>query len=76
MLVGRNYGVAVIFITVLTIFLAESGVTLTNPDVLLRARFIDILIGSLVGAAGGWVLYNERVHAYATLHSRKRKVNI
>jgi len=75
LLIVRNYGIAVVFITVLTIFLAESGDTLTNnPTQLMTARFFDILIGSTIGAIGGWILYNEKVHAAATRQIRRTKV--
>ncbi len=74
-LVVRNYGVAVIFITVLTIFLAESGKSLTvDPTTLIIARFIDIFIGSLIGAVGGWMLYNERLQYKATRQMRRTKI--
>jgi hypothetical protein len=74
-LVVRNYGIAVIFITVLTIFLAESGRSLTvDPTTLIIARFIDIFIGSLIGAIGGWVLYNERLQRKATRQMRRTKI--
>lgn len=74
-LVVRNYGIAVIFITVLTIFLAESGTALTiDPTVLIRARFFDILTGCLVGALGGWLLYNEKLHYLATRQIRKTRI--
>ncbi len=76
-LVVRNYGVAAVFITVLTIFLAESGGTLTaSPTDLITARFFDILIGSAIGAIGGWILYNERLHYRATRHIRKTRILI
>ena len=71
----RNYGIAVIFISVLTIFLAESGTALTvDPTVLIRARFFDILTGCLVGALGGWLLYNEKLHFLATRQIRKTRI--
>jgi len=74
-LVVRNYAVAAIFITILTIFLAESNNVLTeNPNVLFGARFFDILIGSIIGAIGGWVLYNQQVHFVTTKQIRKSKV--
>jgi len=74
-LVVRNYAVAAIFITVLTIFLAESGSDLSvSPTGLIAARFIDILIGSIFGGIGGWVLYNEHVHWIATRQIRKTKI--
>jgi uncharacterized membrane protein YccC len=76
-LVVRNYTVAAIFITVLTIFLAESGSDLSvSPTGLIATRFIDILIGSVIGALGGWILYNERVHWIATRQIRKTKIAI
>ncbi|WP_073851269.1 FUSC family protein [Pontibacter flavimaris] len=76
-LVVRNYAIAVIFITILTIFLAESGTALTvNPSELITARFFDILTGSIVGAVGGWLLYNERVHYLATRQIRKTRLSI
>ena len=76
-LVVRNYAIAVIFITVLTIFLAESGTALSgHPGTLIEARFFDILTGSLVGAAGGWLLYNEKLQALATRQIRKTRVSL
>ncbi|WP_375445857.1 FUSC family protein [uncultured Fibrella sp.] len=76
-LVVRNYGIAVIFITVLTIFLAESGRSLTiDPTSLIIARFFDILIGSTIGALGGWMLYNERLQYKATRQIRRTKILI
>ncbi|MGV3585719.1 MAG: FUSC family protein [Adhaeribacter sp.] len=77
MLVVRNYGIAVIFITILTIFLAESGETLTaNPNTMIRARFLDILTGSIIGALGGWLLYNEKLHYIATRQLRQTHLAI
>lgn len=74
-LVVRNYGIAVIFITILTIFLAESGASLTaNPTELITARLLDIFLGSLIGAFGGWMLYNERLQDVATRQMRKTKI--
>jgi Fusaric acid resistance protein-like len=76
-LVVRNYGIAVIFITVLTILLAESGTALTvNPNTLIYARFFDILTGSMVGAVGGWLLYHEKLHYLATRQIRKTRIVI
>jgi hypothetical protein len=72
-LVVRNYGIAVVFITILTIFLAESGVVQANPNALFMARFFDILVGSLIGALGGWILYNEQIHYLATNQIRRAK---
>lgn len=71
----RNYAVAVVFLTVLTIFLAESDATLLHdPNGLLWARGEDILVGSLLGAVGGWALYHERLHTLAARQTRRRWV--
>ena len=48
--VVRNYAIAVIFITILTIFLAESSGQLSQQiNEAFLARLIDILIGSIIG---------------------------
>ncbi|MEJ8757233.1 FUSC family protein [Pontibacter sp. H259] len=74
-LIVRNYGITVVFLTMLTIFLAESGTDLTgNPNTLIAARFIDILIGSIVGALGGWILYNEKLQHHATRQIRRTRL--
>ncbi len=76
-LVVRNYGLAVIFITILTIFLAESGAALTeDPTALILARFTHILTGCIVGAVGGWLLYNEKLQYLATRQIRRTKIII
>ncbi|TPE43850.1 FUSC family protein [Pontibacter mangrovi] len=76
MLVVRNYAVAAVFITVLTIFLAETGTALSDPTPLIRARFYDILIGSTIGALGGWALYNEKLHYLTARQIRKTKIAV
>lgn len=61
-LVVRQYALAVIFITPLTIFLAEAAdPLLQNPDALITARVIDISIGAAIGAVGGWLLHHEKI---------------
>jgi Fusaric acid resistance protein-like len=73
--VVRNYAVAAIFITILTIFLAESNNVLTEDhQVIFGARFLDILIGSVIGAIGGWVLHNREIHSVTKKQIRKTKV--
>jgi hypothetical protein len=77
MLVVRHYALAVIFITPLTFFLGElgSGVTI-HYNQLVSARLIDIIIGSLIGVAGGWVLHNQQLHLKAERHLRKTRIAI
>ncbi|CAL1518557.1 FUSC family protein [Chitinophaga sp. MM2321] len=74
-LVVRNYGIAVVFISMLTIFLAEPNISLMgHPDHLIAIRFLDILIGSAMGAVGGWMLYHERIHFFTKKQLLKSKV--
>ena len=58
-LVVRHYGLAVVFITPLTLFLAESA----SPDVvdisaLMNSRFVDTLLGSVIGVAGAACIHS------------------
>lgn len=64
LIIVRHYGLAVVFITPLTIFLAESTQLAQHSatDILL-ARVVDIAIGSSVGLAGGAVLHVPAVRA-------------
>lgn len=58
-MVVRHYGIAVVFITPLTILLAEAA-TLGHgaPGPLVLARFVDTLLGCVVGLAGAVCLHN------------------
>lgn len=77
MLVVRHYGLAVMFITPLTILLAEAGRAMSvNPGTLVSARFIDIVLGSLIGALGGWFLYHRQLHQKAGRQIRKMRVAV
>lgn len=72
MLVVRHYALAVIFITPLTILLAETAnPTSDQINTLISLRFWDISIGSVLGAIGGWVLYREKVR-----HSGMRRLRM
>jgi uncharacterized membrane protein YccC len=59
--VVRHYGFAVIFITPLTIFLAEAA-TLGHgsPTALIQSRFFDTVLGCVVGLIGGICLHSPR----------------
>ncbi len=60
-LVVRHYGLAAVFITPLTILLAEAAALgHGSPDALLLARFVDTVLGSVVGLAGGVCLHSPR----------------
>jgi len=71
----RNYGIAAIFISMLTIFLTEPNMSLMGqPNHLIAIRFFDILIGSIMGAVGGWLLYHEQIHFFTKKQLVKTKV--
>jgi uncharacterized membrane protein YccC len=59
--VVRHYGFAVIFITPLTIFLADAA-TLGqgSPHAVIQARLFDTLLGCAVGLVGGACLHSPR----------------
>lgn len=79
MLIVRHYALAVVFITPMTLLLAEAASPSGMPvNDLIATRFIDIVIGSTIGAIGGWFLYHQqlRYHAKRQLRIsaiRKRK---
>ena len=60
-LVPRNYGIAMIFITPMTIFLSEASTLFTKNHLLfIEGRFFNTLVGSLIGIIGGYVVYHEK----------------
>jgi uncharacterized membrane protein YccC len=65
-LVVRHYGLATVFITPLTILLAEAGqASSITPDRLMQARLVDTLIGAVLGLAGAAFLHRPRFRATA-----------
>lgn len=65
MLITRQYALAVIFITPLTVFLAEIGVPMaSDSSPLISIRLWDIVLGSVIGAIGGWVLHHEKLRKH------------
>lgn len=61
-LVVRNYGLAVVFITPLTILIAEAvNLAAGLPDGVLTARLVDTVLGCLVGLAGSACLHSPRI---------------
>jgi len=74
-LIVKNYALAIIVITPMTILLAEIGSSFTaNTEIIVSARFLDITIGSVIGALGGWVIYNQQFKHKATQQLRKTRV--
>lgn len=64
--VVRHYAFAAIFITPLTILLAESiNPGAASTDVLMQTRLVDTVIGALVGLAGAFCLHDQIVRRFA-----------
>lgn len=61
-LVTRNYGLAVIFITPLTIILAEASNVAQDINGVMLLRLWDVVLGSIVGYIGGWVLHQRHFY--------------
>lgn len=72
--VVRNYAIAAVFITMLTVFLAEPNIALTQHSTsLIETRMVDTLLGSAIGALGGWMLYHEKLHQVTKLQIRRTR---
>lgn len=74
MLILRNYALAVIFITPMTILLADSDIGYLDVNELIYIRMKDITLGSLIGALGGWVIYHEKLRLKAIRKLRKTSI--
>jgi uncharacterized membrane protein YccC len=71
-LVVRHYGLAVVFITPLTIFLAEAArLGQGAPAGMLQARLFDIVLGSVIGLLGGICLHSPRFRNALGPHIRR-----
>lgn len=72
MLVVRHYALAVTIITPMTILLAEAA-TLgrDSPEVLIQARWLDTVLGCLVGLFGGICLHSPRFRARVSVQLRR-----
>lgn len=74
-LVTRNYTLGIVFVTPMTVLLAESATPIiTTPDLLIYTRFIDIVIGSLIGGIGGWFLHHEYLRKQTRNHIRATRL--
>lgn len=65
LLVDRHYGLAVLFITPLTIFIAEYGsglpISAQNYQQVINARLLDTTLGCLIGLSGGVVMHSTNL---------------
>jgi hypothetical protein len=79
LLIVKNYGAAVIFITPLTVIMAEFTSANMSTDVLLLHRLVDISIGSIIGIVGGTIFHRtsllkhieSRMNARSSLSGRR-----
>jgi hypothetical protein len=74
--VVRHYAFAAVFITPLTILLAEAA-TLgqASPSALIQARFLDTVLGCLIGLVGGICLHSPRFRRMAGSYMRRLNPN-
>ncbi len=71
-LVVRHYGLAVVFITPMTLLLAEAGhLGAGSPGEVMAARLLDTVVGCAVGLVGGWFIHNGRCRAVMGLALRR-----
>lgn len=77
-IVVRQYALAVILITPMTVLLAEAGTQLhlDSSSELVFLRLTHIVIGSLIGAIGGWLIYNQKLRYQADRQIRKTKISL
>jgi hypothetical protein len=63
-MVVRHYAIAVVFITPLTILLAEAAsLGHGSPSALVQARFLDTVLGCVIGLLGGICLHQPNLRA-------------
>lgn len=62
-LIVRHYGLTVVFITPMTLLLAESALGNLALEQLVQARVVDIALGSTIGFVAGWLLLYRRQRA-------------
>ena len=60
-LVVHHYGLAVVFITPLTLLFAEGSASRVLHESLVVTRLGDIALGSLLGFFGGWVMHHPKL---------------
>lgn len=75
MLIVRHYGLAVIFITPLTLFLAEASSAMhADLNLLMPARFLNIALGSIIGAVAGWFIHHEQLRSKTARQIRMARI--
>ena len=70
--VVRHYGFAALFISPLTIMMAEAAHPAATPiGALIGARFYDTVLGCLIGVAGAALIHRPRLRAFVSRPLRK-----
>lgn len=71
-LITRHYALAVVFITPMAILLAETASqSFNSPAELIELRLWETVLGAIIGALGGLILYKEKLR-YTTIHEFKK----
>ena len=69
--VTRNYALAMVFITPYTTYLAELASKMSlDVNTIANTRLINIILGSILGLIGGFVMYNKRLRYVFDLSAR------
>lgn len=75
LLIVKQYALAVIFITPFTILLNEaSSPFFKDPSALIVLRLEQIVIGSILGAIGGWFICKEKIRYATTINKLKNLI--
>lgn len=68
----RNYALAMVFLTPYSTYLAEiSSFMQYNPQVIIQARVLDIVIGSMIGLLGGAFMHWKALRKFLEKIARK-----
>jgi uncharacterized membrane protein YccC len=69
----RNFGLAMIFLTPLTIYIAEASRMGSNeqPLMIIQSRVTDTVLGSLIGVVCGWILSQPKFRSMISTQMRK-----
>ncbi|MDO6563176.1 FUSC family protein [Amphritea sp. 1_MG-2023] len=75
LLITRNYGLAVMFITPLTVIFTDTNIPTGETDQLILSRLFDIILGSVIGYIGGWAIHHAKfkqaIEAYLAARSNR-----
>lgn len=69
----RQFGLAMVFLTPLTIYIAEAARAGMNeqPLIIIQSRVTDTVLGSFIGFACGWILTQPKFRSLISVQMRK-----